>query len=299
MSIINNTLVAYDISYQEIDLIVTSLIAGCTLGIVIFNLIYLIYIHDTNPTYIRSKEIHSEKIKEIASKWEDEISKTMTNIVFNEKKPDKYHAKVEKQYFFNDLKEHDPKNLNMFKTWDKFKIKIDEINSLKYDLIKKINDKIKSQTGLIYNENFDSPGNTFTFQVTTKILIKINEILHGEMYKPYRVDEFKIDGIKEIEGEHYSLITDYAKAINKDRKCLEYLQTFLTKLKDTIDEEGWNDDYKIIYENQSQLDNIRAELKIKINEFTSVPIFPEDCEIIKRVKKPFFWKIKNKYKKSN
>ena len=297
MSIINNTLMAYDISYQEIDLIVTSLMTVFTLGIVIFNLIYLIYIRDTNPTYIRSKEIHSEKIKEIASNWDDEISNTMKEIFFIEKKQDKYLAEVEKDYFFNDLKEHDPKNLNMFKTWDEFKIKMDEINSLKYDLIKKINDKINSQTGLIYNENLDSPGNTFTFQVANKILIKIDKIFRGEMYRPYIVDDFKIDGNKEIEGEHYSLITHYAKAINKDIQCLHNLQQFLTtKLKDTSNEEGWNDDLKKIYEIHSQLNGIRAELKTKINEFKSLPIYPEDCEIIKRVKKPFFWKIKNKFK---
>lgn len=299
MSIINNTLVAYDISYQELDLIVTLLMTVFTFVIVIFNFGYLLFIYNTNPTYIRAKEIHSEKIKEIASNWNNEISNIMETLGHIREKPDKYCAKVENEYFFNDLKEHDPQNLNVFKTWDEFKRKIDEIRFLQFDLIEKINDKINSQTGLIYNNDFNSPCNIFTYDITMKIWMKLEKIYNGENFESYSVDKFKINGNEEIEGKYYEIITGFAKATHESQG-IDKLQTFLTtKLKNTIDEEGWNDDFKKINETYSQLNPIRVELNKKIDEFKSMPIFPEDCEIMKRIKKPFFWIIKNKFKKNN
>lgn len=298
MSIINNTLVSYDISYQEIDIIVTFLMTFFTFVIVIFNFKYLYFIHDTNPTYVRAKEIHSEKIKEMASEWSYEIPDRNDMFYFTEKNPNEYCAEVENEYFFNDLKEHDPRNLNMFKTWNEFKSKIDEINSLKFNLVNKINDKICSQTGLIYNNDFDSPGNIFTYEITNEILLRLDRIYYNGEFWPCSSDEF--DGYdEEIAGEYYHIIRGRAKATHESQ-CISNLQKFLTiELEDIFDKEGWNDDFNAIGETISQCENIRTELNKKIDEFKSIPIYPEDCEIIKRVKKPFIWKIKNIFKKSN
>ena len=282
MSIINDTLMVYDISFQEVDLVVTSLLTFFTFVIVIFNLKYLKFILDTNPTYIKAKELHSENIKHIVEDWKNGIENYHFSMKLTSHQPTKYNSGIEKNHpnFFDDLKEHEPTDLKISQDWNKYKQKIDDFNSSQFEFFNKIVDKIRSETGLDYAENLEAEGDIFTLTFVVNIFNKISDKHStGDEIKPIHFDVIKqTHGSKPV----YTY-ENFAKGNDGDK--LESIKQIGINLPIVIEGEGWLQDFEKFYDMRAKFEEIKSELLRKIGEFLLIPLYPEDCSIIKGIKK--------------
>lgn len=282
MSIINNTLMACDISFQEVDLVITSLMTIFTLIIVLYNLKYLKFIFDTNPTYIRAKELHSDNIKNIVEDLKNRIENYHLSIKLIRNRPTNYNSGIEKNHpnFFDDLEEHEPTDLKISQDWNKYKQKIDDFNSSQFELFNKIVDKINSETGLDYAINVKADGDVFTYDYIVKIFSSISDKHStGDEIKPIHFDV-----IKQTHGlEPVYTYENFAKGNDRDK--LESIRQIGLNLPKLVEDEGWLEDFNKFHELMDEFEEIKSELLRKIGEFLLIPLYPEDCSIIKGIKK--------------
>lgn len=282
MSIINDTLMVYDISFQEVNLVITSLMTIFTLIIVLYNLKYLKYIFDTNPTYIRAKELHSDNIKHIMIDWKNRIENYHLPIKLTTHRPTKYNYGIEKNHpnFFDDLKEHEPMDLKISHDWNKYKQKIDDFNSSQFEFFNKIVDKIKSETGLDYAIDVEADGDIFTYHFIVKIFNSISDKhSSGDEIKPIHFDVIK----QTHDLEPVYTYENFAKGNDKDK--LESIKQIGLNLQKLLEDEDWLDDFDKFHESMDEFEEIKSELLRKIGEFLLIPLYPEDCSIIKGIKK--------------
>ena len=282
MSIINDTLMVYDISFQEVDLVVTSLLTVFTFVIVIFNLKYLKFILDTNPTYIKAKELHSENIKHIVEDWKTIIENYHLSIELITNQRTNYNPGIEKDHpnFFDDLKEHEPTDLKISQDWNKYKQKSDDFYLSQFEFFKKIVDNISSETGLAYVENLEAEGDIFTLSFVVNIFNRISDKHStGDEIKPIHFDV-----IKQTHGlEPVYTYENFAKGNDRDK--LESIKQIGLSLPKLVEDEGWLEDFDKFYELMDEFEEIKSELLRKIGEFLLIPLYPEDCSIIKGIKK--------------
>lgn len=282
MSIINDTLMVYDISFQEVDLVVTSLLTVFTFVIVIFNLKYLKFILDTNPTYIKAKELHSENIKHIVEDWKTIIENYHLSIELITNQRTNYNPGIEKDHpnFFDDLKEHEPTDLKISQDWNKYKQKSDDFYLSQFEFFKKIVDNISSETGLAYVENLEAEGDIFTLSFVVNIFNRISDKHStGDEIKPIHFDVFK----KTPSLEPVYTYEKFAKGNDRDK--LESIKQIGLSLPKLVEDEGWLEDFDKFYELMDEFEEIKSELLRKIGEFLLIPLYPEDCSIIKGIKK--------------
>ena len=282
MSIINDTLMVYDISFQEVDLVITSLMTISTLIIVIFNLKYLKFIRDTNPTYIKAKELHSDNIKHIMIHWKNIIEDYHLSIELIRNRPTNYNSGIEKNHpnFFDDLKEHEPTDLKISCDWNKYKQKIDDFNSSQFEFFNKIVDKIKSETGLDYAIDIEADGDIFTYHFIVKIFNSISDKhSSGDEIKPIHFDVIK----QTLGLEPVYTYKNFAKGNDRDK--LESIRQICLKLPELVEDGGWLEDFDKFHELMDEFEEIKRELLRKIGEFLLIPLYPEDCSIIKGIKK--------------
>lgn len=284
MSIINDTLMVYDISFQEVDLVITSLLTFFTFVIVLYNLKYLKFILDTNPTYIRAKELHSDNIKQIMIDCKNVIDdyhlSISTTVIRN--LPTNYNSGIEKNHpnFFDDLKEHEPTDLKISCDWNKYKQKIDDFNLSQFKFFNKIIDKITSETGLDYAIDVEDDGDIFTYNFIKEIFNSISDKHStGDEIKPIHLD---------VIGQTHGLepVYTYKNFVKgNDRDKLERIRQICLKLPELVEDEGWLEDFDKLHELIDEFKEIKSELLRKICEFLLIPLYPEDCSIIKGIKK--------------
>ena len=282
MSIINNTLVAYDISYQEIDLIVTSLMAFFTLLIVIFNLKYLKFISGTNPTYIRAKELHSENIKTILKELKSRIDSQDLTFNLVSIRPTNCNSDIKNNHpnFFNDLKEHEPTDLKISQDWNKYNQYIDDNESFKFEFFNKIVYKITSETGLKYTLNLESGEDVFGEILVNKIYkVMRDNYLDNAIILPININILK----KSLGGKTIYEYGSFAKSNDKDK--LDRLEQIGLNLQNVVESEGWLMDFEKLDNSKAEFKEIKSKLLRKIDEFLLLPLYPEDCNIIKIIKK--------------
>lgn len=282
MSVINNTLVAYYISYQDIDLIVTSMMVVFTFLIVLFNLKYLNFIRETNPTYIRAKELHSDNIKIILEELKSIINSHDLTFDLVSIRPTNRNSDIENNHpnFFNDLKEHEPTNLKISQDWNKYKQYIDDIDLFKFEFFNKIVYKITSDTGLKYASNLGLDENVFD----VKLVNKIYKSMFDNHYNNNTILPINVNISMKTMGS--KTIYEYGNfAISNDKDKLERLEQIGLHLKDVIGSEEWLMDFKKFDDSKAEFKEIKNELLRKIAEFLLLPLYPEDCNIIESIKK--------------
>lgn len=262
-----------------------------TFMIVLFNLLYLRFIYNSNPTYIRAKEIHSENLKMVASDWKGEIKTPIEKLDAITKNPENYCAKIEKNGLFMDIEEHEPISMRLMHGWHEFKGDLIEFDFLKYNLFNKIVDKITSETGLGFKEELSPGDNVFSLRLYERIYNQLeNKFTKDLEIRSIKRHDFRID--KEITKGYEKYYTIGGFAGSDQEQQLTKLQLLLEDLPRITEEEGWIDDFNVIHKTYLYLTSLREDLISKIDYFILLPLFPEDCEFINRIKKPFYWRIK-------
>ena len=269
-------------SIEELFLFVTFLYALATVLIA-----YLTY--RSRPILIKAIEEHTSRLRKLAEGWLEEIKFDEVEKPLMVLKKDQFQ--IEKEFFFDDLKLHVPKEINMLDLWEKFKKNIDEYNKLKYELYTdKIKNYIEQQTGLSYRSYSSEECLSF---FTDDYIKNIYEQLIG-MAKGYlpATPDFKAK-------RHHSKV----KIVTENEDEIWELQDSGKLLLAYGDESQINSAYKIVspsYRNFKNLEFYKSvnrlielekilnkqkdELKLKINDFISIPLYSQKCKYIKMVK---------------
>jgi len=223
-------------------------------------------------------EMHTDQLKEIIRVWETEISefnlKIDKVIIYL---PTEYKAEVENLPLFEDLKKHEPDDLDLFNYWSDFKNKILQWEIKKLNLSQRINDRISEKTELTFGM-IPSDDNIFTEKLLINIYSQIsNKIQNNKNIEPIHYDNI----ITENRGGEiwYSINTIVQ---SKQTENIEKLKQFTKELPTIVEDEGWLDEFQIIFDDYKQLINAnKKKLLYKINAFHSVPLFSEECNYLK------------------
>ena len=256
-------------------------IAGSTiaLAIVAFLQVKASYRQISESRFQKRIEIHTEQLKKMIRVWEEEISKL--NLKIDEmiiSQPTEYKAEVENLPLFEDLKKHEPDDLDIFNCWEEYKNKILRWKTKKFNYFSKISRKITDETGLTLGM-IPSEDNIFT----DKLLIAIHSQISNKIKNTTEIGPIRTDSTCQESrgGKNWHSISTIAQS--QENEQIENLKQFTTKLPTIVENEGWVDDFRIILDDYKQLINDdKKKLLYKIIDFYSVPLFSEECNYLKK-----------------
>ena len=256
-------------------------IAGCTiaLAIVAFLQVKASYRQISESRFQKRIEIHTEQLKKMICVWEEEISKL--NLKIDEmiiSQPTEYKAEVENLPLFEDLKKHEPDDLDIFNCWEEYKNKILRWKTKKFNYFSKISRKITDETGLTLGM-IPSEDNIFT----DKLLIAIHSQISNKIQNTTEIGPIRTDSTLQESrgGKNWHSISTIAQSQKNEQ--IENLKQFTTKLPTIVENESWVDDFRIILDDYKQLINDdKKKLLYKIIDFYSVPLFSEECNYLKK-----------------
>lgn len=246
---------------------------------------YLTY--RSRPILIKAIEEHTSRLRKLAEGWLEEIKFDEVEKPLMVLKKDQFQ--IEKEFLFEDLKLHVPKEINMLDLWEKFKININEYNKLKYELYTDIKNYIEQQTGLSYSSEENLSLSSFNDDYIKRIYELLIGIAKG--YLPATPDfkakayHSKVKIATEEEDEIWQLHDSSGKLLAYGN---EYQINSAKEIGQTMHQNFTNlEFYKSVnrlIELEKILNKQKDELKLKINDFISIPLYSQKCKYIKMVK---------------
>ena len=254
---------------------------------------YLTY--RSRPILMKAIEEHTLRLRELAEDWLKEIEFDELEKPLRVLKQD--HFQIEKEFLFEDLKLHIPKEINMLNLWEKFKININGYNNLKCELYRALKDYIIKQTKLNYSSEKNITSASFNDYYIMVIYLSLTKsakkghIIEPNIIKKRRESKVikteKEDEIWELYGSTENLLAygdEYQ--INPAYEIVSTLcQDFWEFQKQMVTKES------TLYKSLSRLIELekivneqKDELKLKINDFISIPLYTKKCKYIKMVK---------------
>ena len=242
----------------------------------------------SRPLLVRTIERHSDELKQIAEDWFKGVPVIPRPSDIVRKQPNPIKIPSEDILLFHDLREHSPKELKVFETWDQFKQKINEYNKKRFSICQKVLDQVTSEaqipvvfisneTGLYYPNFIEA------------VCLDANALARGA--RPYY--KRLIETAKpEQRGEMWEFWPDgnlYARG-NKDvvERAIEYMITFLNKLE----EKSYTKIASDLVQEEEKLNELREEVIRKIRDLIAIPIFPGKCIYSKRAVPGVYERIK-------
>jgi hypothetical protein len=254
---------------------------------------YLTY--RSRPILMKAIEEHTLRLRKLAEDWLKEIVFDELKKPLRELKQD--HFQIEKEFLFEDLKLHIPKEINMLNLWEKFKININDYNNLKWELYRALKDYIIKQTQLNYSseKNITSVSfNDYYIMVIYPFLIKsvkeghiiepniIKKRRKSKVIKLEKEDEiwelYDISGNLLAYGDEYQIKAAYEIVSTLYHNFGEFQKQKIAK------ESALYKSLSRLIELEKILNKQKDELRLKINDFISIPLYTKKCKYIKMVK---------------
>lgn len=136
----------------------------------------------SRPLLVRTIERHSDELKKIAQNWLDEIPIIPDPRLPLTIEPDPIKIPSEDLLLFHDLKEHSPRELKVFETWNTFKQKLDEYNQKRYSICAKVIEHITPETQIPITSKSEDNG-IFYPHLVEAVHRDANDLTKGA--KPY------------------------------------------------------------------------------------------------------------------
>lgn len=265
---------------ENLFLFVTFLYAFATVLIA-----YLTY--RSRPILIKAIEEHTSRLRKLAEDWLEEIKFDEVEKPLMVLKKDQFQ--IEKEFLFEDLKLHIPKEINMLDLWEKFKINIDKYNKLKYELYTDIKNYIEHQTGLSYSSEENLSLSSFNDDYIKRIYELLIGIAKGHLpaTPDFKAKTYhsKVKIVTEKEDEIWELHDSSGKLLAYGD---EYQINSAKEIGQTMHQNFTNlEFYKSVnrlIELEEILNEQKDKLKLRINDFISIPLYSQKCKYIKMVK---------------
>lgn len=291
-SIIKVLILWQGLSSEDRLLFVTFLYVLATVAIACFT-------YRSRPILMKAIEEHTLRLRKLAEDWLKEI--TFDNVEKPLSECIRKEFQIEKEFLFDDLKLHIPKEINMLDLWEKFKININGYNKLKYELYKELLAYTVTQTGLSYSnskEKLSTPSFNYDYiKIIYELWIKIAKLEHLEDRVPNirkKKHQSNVKTVTEQEDEIWELYDTSGNLlaygdeyqINSVYEIVSTLyQNFVEFQKQMIVKElALDKSLNRLIELEKILNEQKNELELKINDFISIPLYSQKCKYIKMVK---------------
>ena len=204
---------------------------------------------------------------------------------------------IEKEFLFEDLKLHIPKEINMLNLWEKFKININDYNNLKCELYRALKDYIIKQTQLNYSSEKNITSASFNdYYIMVIYLFLIKSAKEGHIIEPNIIKKRRESKVIKLEkedeiwelydssgnllayGDKYQINSAYEIVSTLCHNFGEFQKQKIAK------ESALYKSLSRLIELEKILNEQKDELKLKINDFISIPLYTKKCKYIKMVK---------------
>ena len=243
----------------------------------------------SRPLLVRTIERHSDELKEIAKNWLNKVPSIPISRQPLTTKPHPIKIPSEELLLFHDLKEHSPRELKVFETWDIFKQKFNEYNEKRFSICTKVIKQIKSETQIPVTSKSSKNG-IFYSNFVEAVYRDANDLARDA--RPYYRGLIK-KAKPSLPHETWELwVAGYLYARGTEdlvERAREYMMTFLNRLE----ENSYTKIARDIIEDQEKLNELREEVIRKIKDLIAIPIFPGKCTYIKRAVPGVYERIKN------
>lgn len=283
-----------------LDFIVSHLAESITLLLAIIAVVGLLLNYLFRPTKIEVEKRHSDDLKKLIERWKSEIAtlslpQSLSPEKFAVKIDGKYSLNllVEKEYYFDDIKNHLPSDLDLLNAWKKFKENWYDYEKKRHDFFKAVKDYVSKKIELPwaqYSSDWDKNPCFSTFLIQ-HIYDDLLDIL--EEGKPYWVN---YEGKLRQENDKYRFSCDnYLFWTDKKDKAEKAKESYFEILKN-LPQSPYIEQAKDLQRDNKHLCKEKEMMERKLSYFAFIPLLPGKCKYItwslpgitERIKKKLF-----------
>ena len=283
-----------------LDFIVSHLAESITLFLAIIATVGLLLNYLFRPTKLEVEKRHSDDLKRLIEQWKNEIRnlslpQSLSPKKFAVKIDEEYSLNllVEKEYYFDDIKNHLPSDLDLLNAWKKFKENWYDYEKKRHDFFKTVKDYVSKKIELPWAQYPTDWNKNPCF--STHLIQHIYDDLLGilEEGKSYRVN---LQGQLRQDNDKYCLCWgDYFFWTDKKDKAEKAKELYFEILK-SLPQSPYIEQAKDLQKDKKQLYKEREMMERKLSYFAFIPLLPGKCKYIKwalpaikeRVKKKLF-----------
>jgi len=254
------------------------------------------------PTKIEVEKRHSDDLKKLIEQWKSEIvtllsTKALQKNNFDDVKTDEEYSlnlSVEKEYYFDDIKNHLPSDLDLLNDWKKFKKNWYESEKKRYDFFITIKDDVSKKLELPWlQHNIDWAKNSgFETRIIENIYADLSSIMKG--WRAHWLNQsYKIQ-----KEENKYVLSCYNGGLlwsEKQDVTEKAKESYLEILKN-LPQSPYVKQLRDLQKDNEHLCKEREMIEKKLNYLAFIPLLPGKCEyitwslpgIIERIKKKLF-----------
>ena len=182
---------------------------------------------------------------------------------------------IEKELYFNDIKNHIPSDLKLFVVWEEYKKNWKKYEESRHEFFKRLKDDIFKKIDLPFTNSWDKkPG--FSIHLIKHIYADLSSVFEGR--KPYWVKHegkiHKIDSRYEFKSDDYLFWSNKKYVVENAKKSYYIILKNLQK-------SSYIKIVKNLMKDNKQLYTDREELIKKLNYLIFIPLLPGKCKYIK------------------
>lgn len=246
----------------------------------------------TRPLLMRTKEKHSEDLKQVLEQWLSELSETGGPIrpLHNPKDPCSFYLSVETNPLFLDLKEHMLEGADPLTEWQKLKNACDPYDTGRRRLYDRIcNDAQRVGKKLFVAEFYAEHVADLVYNEAISIARAEPQRSSDEYLKVERQNRQTPNGPK----PWFELSTFGRMLVSGDNEeqvteVMSYLTLTLENLsRPGTEEGGYADEARTLEKTEQELSEQYDRLLRSIREMLATPILVGECKYIRRATEPF------------
>lgn len=246
----------------------------------------------SRPLLIHTIERHSDELKAIGEDWLDQVPVIPLSREPLTIEPDPIKIPSEDQLLFHDLREHSPRELKVFETWEMFKQKLNEYNQKRYSICTKVIEQVKLEAQIPVTSKSEDIGIYYP-RFVEAVHRDANDLARGT--RPYYRNLIKERKI-EADRDMFAFCPGALFARGSARmveKAKEYMVAFMNMLE----QNSYTKIASNLIEDEKELNKLREEVVRRIKDLIVIPIFPGKCIYIKRAVPGVYEKTRNFFSK--
>lgn len=247
----------------------------------------------SRPLLVRTIERHSDELKAIAENWLDEIPIIPDPRLPLTMEPEPIKVPSEDLLLFHDLREHSPRELKVFETWDILKQKFDEYNQKRFSICAKVIEQVESETRIPMILESQNIGIHYPHFVEA-VYRDANDLVKGA--KPYYGNLIKEHKI-EARADKFEFLPTGALFARGSADMVKKAKEYMVEFLNTLEENSYTKIASGLIEDEKELKELREEVVRRVKDLTVIPIFPGKCKYIKRAVPGVYERIKNFFSK--
>lgn len=241
----------------------------------------------SRPVLMRSIERHSDDLRQIATKWIEQVPEAERPNLTREDfsglpLSTQVHPNVEDEFLFADIANHVPSEIRVLDTWAEYKKRLEAYNQARCELLTQITNEVARHTGLPSDPKFNYGIHPHAAMPVYQSIFA--EIADGSQYWKQQIEHAEVRQSR----EQYELWAGGLGLAAGSEPEMAQARSVLTQMiqdpKACVNEvtySKWRNAAQHLLDEKPTLDRDRSQLLLEINRFKSIPILPGKCKYIK------------------